>query len=167
MKRICAIIAFVALVTGASAQSQWIGFKGFFRESNATSIKMYVDQSGVIKAPLTGVWQARFNTGMEAVALYPKLDEAGKMIGIDPRAFSKFIAGVFFTHTKPDGFQDWAAGAMVTIPNPASGYDNYGIAIGGAYSIFKVGLNYDFGLPFKQGFAVLSGIKIDLFNVIQ
>jgi len=170
MKRLLLIFA-VALVTlTVTAQDPWIGFKGFFRSTEPANLERYV---GSVELPsgeralTSGAWQARFNAGMEAVALYPKLDEAGKMIGIDPREFSAFIFGLFFTHTQSDGFQDWSAGPFVAMPNIAAGYEKYGIGFAGAYSVFKVGLKYDVGLPLKEGFSGMTGIKIDLFNQIN
>jgi hypothetical protein len=164
------LVLLFAIGIGASAQSQWIGFKGFFRSTEPANLEKYVgsvELSPGVKALSSGVWQARFNAGMEAVALYPKLDEAGKLIGLDPRDFTSFIFGVFFTHAKPDGFQDWSAGPFVALPNIAAGYERYGIGVAGAYSVFKVGLKYDVGLPLKQGLCLMTGIKIDLFNQIN
>lgn len=164
------LVLLFAIGIVASAQDPWIGFKGFFRSTEPANLERYVgtvEVSPGVKALTSGAWQARFNAGMEAVALYPKLDEAGKMIGIDPREFSAFIFGLFFTHTQPDGFQDWSAGPFVAMPNIAAGYERYGIGVAGAYSVFKVGLKYDVGLPLKEGLCVMTGIKIDLFNQIN
>lgn len=163
MKKVFFVSLLLCIGMMLSAQSKWVGFQGFFEKTTAENVKAFTSD----RAFPAGVWQARFNTGIEALAIYPKLDDSGKMIGLDPRPFSKFAAGIFFSHTQPTGFQDWSAGLMVTIPNPATGYDKYGLGIGGAYSIFKIGVNYDLGLPFKQGFSVLTGLKIDVFNVIQ
>lgn len=169
-KLIILLPLFLLMTAGANAQDPWIGFKGFFRSTEPANLERYVGSVEVspgVKALTSGVWQARFNAGMEAVALYPKLDEAGKMIGIDPREFSAFIFGLFFTHTQSDGFQDWSAGPFVAMPNIAAGYERYGIGVAGAYSVFKVGLKYDVGLPLKEGLCVMTGIKIDLFNQIN
>jgi len=170
MKKLLLIFAVAALTLTVTAQDPWIGFKGFFRSTEPANLERYV---GSVELPsgeralTSGVWQARFNAGMEAVALYPKLDDAVKMIGIDPREFSAFIFGLFFTHTQSDGFQDWSAGPFVAMPNIAAGYERYGIGVAGAYSVFKVGLKYDVGLPLKEGLCLMTGIKIDLFNQIN
>jgi len=166
MKRLMLLTVVCLMTVGLHAQSQWVGFNGFFKNTEPVNLKNAVEKVTGERDLKTGVWQARFNTGMEAVALYPKLNEEGKMIGLDPREFSAFIFGIFFTHAKPDGFQDWSAGPFVALPNVAAGYERYGLGVAGAYSIFKVGLKYDVGLPLKEGLSLMTGIKIDLFNVL-
>lgn len=168
MKKTAILIALLIVTTLVTySQSKWIGFKGFLQNTEPVNLERHMEQETGSKDLKSGVWQARFNTGLEAIAVYPKLDETGKMVGLDSRAFSAFIFGLFFTHAKPDGFQDWSAGPFVSLPNIAAGYDRYGIGIAGAYSIFKLGLKYDIGLPPNRGLCFMTGIKIDVFNNIQ
>ena len=116
-----------------------------------------------IKEGTTGSWQFRYDMGMTATAIGFTYDDAGKFSGFAAQPSSKLVAGVFYTRFLADATRTWAVGAMVTIP--AINEDRYGIAVAGAYSIFKVGIGYDFGLPFKTGVYFMPGIVIDIFNL--
>jgi hypothetical protein len=118
-----------------------------------------------IKAETKGTWLFRYNMGMTASTIRLKFNDANKFSGFyAPEGLSsKLVAGVFYTKFKPDATAIWAAGAMITIP--VINEDRYGIAIAGSYSIFKVGIGYDFGLPFKTGLYFMPGITIDIFNL--
>ena len=111
-----------------------------------------------IRADAKGIWEARFDVSMTAVSVYP-------FKGFDVKPLSKVGAGVFFTHFTPEAVRTFSVGALVTIPTING--EQYGFAIVGAYSIWKVGLNYDVGLPFKDGISILTGVTIDLFNNIR
>lgn len=111
-------------------------------------------------------WKLRLDASVIGMANYLKLNEEGKVTGLaDPVPFSKVGAGLVFTRFDTDASRTWAAGAAFTIPTNEGG--KYGVAALGSYSIFRVGLNYDFGQPFKQGFCVLTGLSLDLFNLVQ
>jgi len=168
MKKTTILIALLIATTLVTySQSKWIGFKGFLKSTEPVNLERYMEQETGSKDLKSGVWQARFNTGLEAIAIYPKLDETGKMTGFDSRTLSSFIVGIFFTHAQPDGFQDWAVGPFVSLPNIAVGNERYGLGVAGAYSIFKLGFRYDIGLPPNRGLCLMTGIKIDVFNNIQ
>ncbi len=98
MKRICAVLALVALISiGVSAQSP---FKGFFDDITP----QFVAENA--KAPLTGTYMIRWDVGLVCPAFGLKQDETGKITGIEGRDFSKLFGGFLFTHVKPDGKRD-------------------------------------------------------------
>lgn len=157
LKRSAAVVTLLlALSLGANAQSP---FKGFFHEITP---QLVVDNA---KAPLTGTWLVRWDVGLTCPAIGLKTDENGKVIGTKGRDFSKLFGGFLFTHVKPDGMRDWGIGGGVTVPYIEGG--RYGLAVLGGYSVFRVGFNYDFGLPAAKGISFLGGITVDLFNLTE
>jgi hypothetical protein len=157
LKRSAAVITLLLMVgIGSYAQSP---FKGFFHEITPQLIE------GNAKAPLTGTWLVRWDVGLTCPAIGLKTDETGKVIGTEGRDFSKLFGGFLFTHVKPDGMRDWGVGGGVTVPYIEGG--RYGFAVLGGYSVFRLGFNYDFGLPAAQGLSFLGGITVDLFNLTE
>ena len=157
MKRVCAIIALTGILSiGASAQGL---FNGFINKITPQLV------SETAKSPLTGTYLIRFDAGLTCPSFGLKTDETGKVIGIEGRDFSKLFGGLLFTHVKPNGSRDWGVGGGLTIPYIDGG--RYGAAILGGYSVFRVGINYDFGLTPAQGLSFLGGITVDLFNLTE
>ncbi len=137
-----------------NAQSPWGGFTKKITPQLVTE---------TAKSPLTGTYLFRFDVGLTCPSFGFKTDEEGKIIGTEGRDFSKLFAGLLFTHVKPDGSRDWGIGGGITVPYIEGG--RYGAAILGGYSVFRVGVNYDFGLPAAAGLSFLGGITVDLFNL--
>jgi hypothetical protein len=157
LKRSAVVITLLFMISiGANAQSP---FKGFFHEITP---QLVADNA---KAPVNGTWLVRWDVGLTCPAIGLKTDEAGKIIGTEGRDFSKLFGGFLFTHVKPDGMRDWGVGGGVTVPYIEGG--RYGFAVLGGYSVFRVGFNYDFGLPAAQGISFLGGITVDLFNLTE
>ena len=154
MKKLLAIFVLAVLTLSVSAQ-----FKGFFDDITP----QFVAENA--KAPLTGTYMIRWDVGLVCPAFGLKQDETGKITGIEGRDFSKLFGGFLFTHVKPDGKRDWGAGIGFTIPDVDGG--RFGAAVLGGYSIFRVGINYDFGLSPVQGLSILGGITVDLFNLTE
>lgn len=157
MKRIVFILALIFLVVGVQAQNS--PFAGFFHK---TSPKLVAANA---KFPLTGTWLIRWDVGLTCPSFGLKQDEIGKITGIEGRDYSKLFGGFLFTHIKPDGSRDWGAGAGISVPYINGG--KYGVAILGGYSVFRIGLNYDFGLTLPEGLSFLGGITVDLFNLTE
>ena len=155
MRKVILVLLLMGLGLGLSAQSKWIGFKGFFQPTTKENLQKYAGT----KSLTDGVMQIRFDVGVTAVGFYPGATD-NKV-----RAFSKTAGGLFFTHVQESGFSDWAVGAMILLPNTSE--EKYGVGIAGALSIFKLGAGYDFGMPFKEGVSIWTGLQIDVFNVIQ
>lgn len=160
MKRFLIIAILVILSVAAGAQSP---MRGFLKPVD----KVLVAPDGTLdRAFLEGSdLLLRLDVGLASPALMFDLNEAGDIIGVKSAPFMKEAAGIFLKHYKLDLTQDWGVGLMLTLPPPAGG--RYGAAIAGSYSIFKVGVNYDFGLPLKQGISILTGITIDIFNNVD
>jgi hypothetical protein len=136
--------------------------KGFLKPVTVESLKAQTGDRELVSAQ----WKLRLDASVIGMASYLKLNEEGKIAGLaTPEAFSKVGAGLVFTRFDTDASRTWAAGAAFTLPTIENG--RYGLAALGSYSIFRVGLNYDFGVPFKQGFCVLTGLSLDLFNLVQ
>lgn len=155
MKRFLILAILVIFGITASAQSPWKGF------TKQITPQLVADNA---KSPLNGTYLFRFDLGLASPSIGFKLDEAGKISGVEGRPYSKLFAGILYTHVKPDGSRDWGVGGGITAP-----YDqgNYGAAVLFGYSVFKVGANVDFGIPFKQGISLLGGITVDLFNLTE
>jgi hypothetical protein len=134
MKKTIFITLLLCFGLMASAQSKWIGFKGFFQPTTKENLQKYAGT----KSLTDGVLQVRFDVGVRAAAFYP-------MSTMDPkvRPLDKMAGGLFFTHVQESGFSDWAAGVLLLLPNIAG--EKYGVGVAGAYSIFKVGVGYDIG----------------------
>ena len=161
MKKLLIIFALIALTVGASAQSP---ARGFLKPVDKVLI---APDGNLDRAFLEGSdLLLRFDMGLASPALMFDLDEAGKITGFKTAPFLKEAAGVFLKHYKPDLTQDWGVGLMLTLPPPGGG-GRYGAAVAGSYSIFKVGVNCDFGVPFKEGLSILTGITIDIFNNVE
>lgn len=157
MKRITILIPLILLLSvGLRGQSL---FKGFFDDITPQLV------SETAKSPFTGTYLIRFDAGLTCPSFGLKTDEMGKVIGIEGRDFSKLFGGLLFTHVKPNGQRDWGVGGGLTIPYIDGG--RYGAAILGGYSVFRVGINYDFGLTPAQGLSFLGGITVDLFNLTE
>lgn len=159
MKKIVifSLVLFVSL--SAVAQSK---FNGFLKPVTTTSLKAY-EGTKDLKG---GSWLFRWDMGMTGTVNYLQLNEEGKVTGLQPAVgLSKLTSGIFYQHFRADAVPDWAAGAMITVPTSEGG--RYGVALAGAYSIFTVGVLYDFGVPLKQGIGIMTSVKIDLFNNIQ
>ena len=140
------LIAIMALVPSVASG------QGFLRPVTPQHV------SDNLRADAKGIWEARFDVAMTAVSVYP-------FKGFDVKPLSKVGAGVFFTHFTPEAVRTFSVGALVTIPTIEG--ERYGFAAVGAYSIWKVGVNYDVGLPFKDGISILTGVTIDVFNNIR
>jgi hypothetical protein len=110
------------------------------------------------KELISATWKLRLDASIVGLASY--ISDFG-----NPKPFAKMGIGPVFTRFDTDASRTWAVGAMLTIPTAELAH--YGVAAVGSYSIFKLGLNYDFGVPFKDGFCILTGLSIDLFNVVQ
>ncbi len=160
MKRFLIIATLVIISVATSAQSP---MRGFLKPVD----KVLIAPDGTLdRAFLEGSdLLLRFDVGLGSPSLIFDLDEAGNIKGVKTAAFLKEAAGLFLKHYKPDLTQDWGVGLMLTLPPPSGG--RYGAAIAGSYSIFKVGVNYDFGLPLKQGISILTAITIDIFNNVE
>jgi len=129
-------------------------FSGFLKPVTEKSLIVANGDKELISA----TWKLRLDASLIGLASY--ISDFG-----NPKPFAKLGIGPVFTRFDTDASRTWAAGAMLTIPTAELG--RYGIAAVGSYSIFKLGLNYDFGVPFKDGFCILTGLSIDLFNVVQ
>lgn len=156
MKKLLILSVLFVLAVGVSAQS---AFDGFFYKITP---KLVAENA---MSPLTGTFLVRWDVGLVCPAVGFKQDETGKITGIEGRDFSKLFGGFLFTHVKPDGSRDWGAGLGVTVPDFDGG--RFGAALLGGYSVFRVGLNYDFGLSPAAGLSFLGGITIDLFNLTE
>ena len=161
MKRFLIIAILVIISVAVSAQSP---ARGFLKPVDKVLLtpdgnldRAFLEGSDVL---------LRFDVGLASPSLMFTFDEAGKIDGMKPAPFLKEAAGIFLKHYKPDLTQDWGVGLMLTLPPPGGG-GHYGAAIAGSYSIFKVGVNCDFGVPFKQGISLLTGITIDIFNNVE
>lgn len=146
---------FILLTAGVNAQSPWAGF------TKKITPQLVTDNA---KAPLTGTYLFRFDVGLTCPSVGFKTDEAGKITGLEGKDFSKLFAGILYTHVKPDGSRDWGVGGGLTVPY---GEGHYGAAALVGYSVFRVGVNVDFGVPVKQGLSLLGGITVDLFNLTE
>lgn len=155
MRRIAFISLLLCFGLMASAQSKWIGFKGFFEPTTKENLQKHAGTKNLTD----GVFQIRFDVGVTAVSFYPGAAE-NKV-----RSLSKTAGGLFFTHVKESGLSDWAVGAMILLPNTSE--ETYGVGLAGAYSIFKAGVGYDFGNSFNEGLSIWTGLQIDIFNVVQ
>lgn len=140
------LIAIMALVPSVASG------QGFLRPVTPQHV------SDNLRADAKGIWEARFDVAMTAVSVYP-------FKGFDVKPLSKVGAGVFFTHFTPEAVRTFSVGALVTIPTIEG--ERYGFAAVGAFSIWKVGINYDVGLPFKEGISLMTGVTIDVFNNIR
>lgn len=158
LKKIAVIGLFISLTAGLSAQNPLLS--GFTKKVTPELLK--AGDRELVSAK----WKLRLDASVIGMANYLKINEEGKVAGLDdPVPFSKVGAGLVFTRFDTDASRTWAAGAAFTIPTREHG--NYGVAALGSYSVFRVGLNYDFGLPFKRGFCILTGLSLDLFNLVQ
>lgn len=135
-------------------------FKGFFKPLSADLV------TGVQANPLkSGTWLARMDVGIGVPAFGFNTDEEGKITGIGEASFPKTFSGLLFTHIKTDGTKDWGTGLGLTIPTVEG--DVFGVALFGAYNVFLVGINYDFGMPPAKGIKIFAGMNFDLFNLIE
>lgn len=157
MKRVLILFALLCIIL-INAKSQNSPFRGFF---NDITPQLVTDNA---KSPIKGALLIRLDVGLVSPAFGFKVDESGAIAGIEPRVFSKTFAGLIFTHVKPSGTRDWGAGLGITAPNSEG---RYGAALVGGYSVFKLGLNYDFGLSAAEGLSFLAGITVDLFNLTE
>ena len=155
MKRLLIVFALAVLTLGVSAQSPW---KGFTKQITPQLV------TETAKSPLTGTYLFRFDVGLTCPSIGLKTNEENKVTGIEGRDFSKLFAGILYTHVKPDGSRDWGVGGGITMPYSGG---HYGGAVLVGYSVFRVGANVDFGVPFTQGLSLLGGITIDLFNLTE
>lgn len=156
MKRLLFLSFLVLMTVSASAQG---AFDGFFHKLTPQLVAENA------KSPLTGTFLVRWDVGLVCPAVGFKVDETGKITGIEGKDFSKLFGGFLFTHVKPDGSRDWGAGLGITVPDYDGG--RFGAALLGGYSVFRIGLNYDFGLSPAEGLSFLGGITIDLFNLTE
>lgn len=154
-KLIILLPLFLLLSAGLQAQSPWDGF------TKKITPQLVADNA---RAPLTGTSLFRFDVGLTCPSIGFKTNEEGKITGVEGKDFSKLFAGIIFTHVKPDGFRDWGVGGGITAPY---GEGHYGAAALVGYSVFRVGVNVDFGVPVKQGLSLLGGITVDLFNLTE
>ena len=160
MKRMGMLTAVVLMTVGLSAQSP---ARGFLKSVDKV---LLASDGNLDRSFLEGAdFLLRLDVGLASPALMFTFDESGKIDGMKAAPFLKEAAGVFLKHYKPDLTQDWGVGLMLTLPPPSGG--RYGVAVAGSYSIFKVGVNCDFGVPFKQGVSLLTGITIDIFNNVD
>ena len=152
MKRIIAIIAFVALVTGASAQ-------GFFTPVTAA-------QLGVGEKALSGTFLLRPEFSIAGNVLKPVFID-GKFSNFESTFGTRVGMGVSYSlyklvNEQPYNVYSFAAQlSLATIERPnagilftASAFDLYGLSP-------SVGLGYDFvkDLPFKQNYFFMLGLN--------
>jgi len=156
MKRLMLLTVVCLMTVGIHAQSLWDGF------INEISPQLVADNA---KSPLSGTYLIRLDVGLSCPSFGFKTNEEGKITGTEGRDYSKLFAGLLFTHVKPDGTRDWGIGGGVTIPYVEGG--RYGFAILGGYSVFKVGIDYAFGLKPAQAVSFLGGLTVDLFNLTE
>ena len=152
MKRICAIIAFVALVTGASAQ-------GFFTPVTAA-------QLGVGTKALSGTFLIRPEFSIGGTITKPVFID-GKFSSFDVSFASRVGFGASYSlyklvNDQPYNVYSFAAQlSLATIERPnmglilsASAFDLYGLSP-------SIGFGYDFvkDSPFKANYFILWGIS--------
>ena len=155
MKRAVILMVLLAIGIAGYSQNSWTGFTQ--RVTKSTMMDRGIREGSA------GAWQFRYDMGLTIPVLRLEYDENDNMIGFDKHPTTKLVMGLFYTRFNSQAVREWAVGLMFLAPTIAE--DRYGMGVAGAYSIFKLGVGYDFGLPLKKGLYLMPGLTIDIFNL--